>query len=310
MLTAETELPYQRPPLSKDYLGTQETEPLPLRGDDFYRSNEIDLRRGATATNVDTDARILECADGSQLSYHELVLATGARNRVLTIPGADGEGVRYLRTAREAALLQRDLESARSVVVVGAGFIGLEFAAAAAVRGVAVTVLEQGTRPLARALSEPTSAYVTATHRAAGIDLHFNVFLASIERTNGRISAVIDLSNNRYPADLVVVGIGAEPDLELARSAAIEIDNGVRVDQTMRTNKDHVWAIGDCVSFPCSYEQAWVRRESVQNAVDQARALAATLTGTPTPYTDVPWFWSHQGHARFRSPAPVAVSTT
>ena len=295
LLSAESELPYQRPPLSKDYLAEGDPQPLPLRGAEFYHDHEIDLRRGTAVTGIDPRTRTIGCADGTRMHYDDLVLAAGSRNRRLTLPSAQGPGVHYLRTAADAALLHDDLDRATAAVVIGAGFIGLEFAAAAARRGIDVTVVEYGPRPLARALTYATTDQLTVTHRAAGIDFQFDVQVSAIEHAHGRVSAVVGHDGRRFPADLVVIGIGADPQTDLAASANLRIDNGIHVDEFLRTSDEHIWAIGDCVSFPCTHAGTRVRRESVQNAVDQARALAATLTGTPTTYRDLPWFWSHQG---------------
>ncbi|MGQ4618891.1 FAD-dependent oxidoreductase [Nocardia sp. R7R-8] len=297
---AENELPYQRPPLSKDYLVGENPQPLPLRGADFYREHDIDLRPAAAVTRIDSDARRVECADGTSIAYTDLVLATGSRNRLLRVPGADGPGVHYLRGTADAAGLHRELAGAATAVVVGAGFIGLEFAAAAGKRGIAVTVIESGPRPLMRALTEPTTDHVLAVHRRSGVRFRFSAEVAAIERDDRRVTAVACTDGELVPADLVVVGIGAEPVTDLAAAAGVITGNGIRVNEYLRTNDEHIWAIGDCAEFPCAHTGTRVRRESVQNAVDQARVLAANLTGEPTAYQELPWFWSHQGTCRIQ----------
>ncbi|MEU1984533.1 FAD-dependent oxidoreductase [Nocardia sp. NPDC019395] len=300
ILSAENEMPYQRPPLSKDYLTGDDPQPLPLRGPDFYRERDVDLRVGTAVTEIDRHGRRLECADGTTLAYTELVIATGSRNRVLDIPGAHGSGVHYLRNTTDATDLHSELGRAATAVVVGAGFIGLEFAAAATRRGIAVTVVEAGPRPLLRALTEPTTERLIAEHQRAGVNFRFGSTVAEIERSDHRVTAVICSDDERIAADLVVVGIGAEPVTELGSASGLHIGNGIYVDEYLRTTDEHVWAIGDCAEFPCVHARARVRRESVQNAADQARTLARTLTGTPAVYQDLPWFWSHQGACKIQ----------
>lgn len=299
VLTREAELPYHRPPLSKDYLTATSPQPLPLRGADFYGAKSIDLRRHVAVTEIQPEDQEIRFDDNAVLHFDDLVLATGSRNRQLNVPGADGPGVCYLRTAEDAAVLAHHLEDIGTVVVVGAGFIGLEFAAAAEHRGIEVTVVEYGQRPMARVLSEQTTTHVLEMHRASGIDFLFGASVTGILRGERGVEAVV-VNGQELPTDLVVVGIGAEPVVDLAAAASISTADGFIVDEYLRTEDEHIWAIGDCARFPCAYTGGRVRRESVQNANDQARALAMTLSGIPTKYTDLPWFWSHQGQCKIQ----------
>ncbi|WP_248257262.1 NAD(P)/FAD-dependent oxidoreductase [Georgenia sp. EYE_87] len=295
----EAGLPYQRPPLSKDYLGPGGPgEPLPLRGDRFFADCGIDLRTGLAATGLDLAARSVALSDGSVLDYEALVLATGAANR--TLPGADLDGVHHLRTLTEAQVLRGALDRAESVVVVGAGFIGLELAAVARKRGRGVTVLETANRVLGRAVSLAMSEYLASAHRRMGVDLRLEEGVDSFESVDGRVLAVASTRGEVYPADLVLVGIGALPRTELAAAAGLQVDNGIVVDAHLRTSDPHVYAVGDCATFPSVHASTRVRLESVQNATDQARHVAAAILGSRAPYAALPWFWSQQGPIRLQ----------
>ena len=299
ILNDEAAFPYQRPPLSKDYLGVESPgTALPLRGPDFFASKDITLQAGL-AVAVDTAARSVTLADGSTLDYTHLVFATGAANRPLPCPGATLECVHALRTLDDAQNLQRALSSAKKVVVIGAGFIGLEFAAAARARGLEVTVLEFATRPMGRALSATASNWFTARHRADGIDLRLNEGVSSIHQ-DGTGLLVESTTGDRYPADLVLYGVGVLPRTELAEAAGLATDNGIVVDSALRTNVEGVLAVGDCASFPNASTGSRTRLESVQNATDHGRHVARSIMGNDSDYAETPWFWSTQGSIRLQ----------
>ena len=292
----EPGLPYQRPPLSKAYLkpGAQAAS-LQLRAEAFYQGQAIERIEGRAEAIAREDRRVV-LADGSALAYDHLVLATGARNRRLAVPGAELDGVLGLRTLAEADALRARLPGLSRVVVIGAGFIGLEFAAFAAAAGLAVTVLEATGRPMARALSEPTSAFFRDAHRAAGVELVFGAVATRIIGEAGRATAVETAEGTVHPADLVLVGIGVVPNAEIAADAGLDVENGIVVDETLLTGDPAISALGDCAAYPQPFAGgARMRLESVQNAVDQARCVAARLTGKPRAYRAVPWFWSDQG---------------
>ena len=292
----EPGLPYQRPPLSKAYLkpGVQAVS-LQLRAEAFYRQHEIERVEGR-AEAIDREANRVVLADGRALAYGHLVLATGSRNRSLPVPGAELDGVLGLRTLAEADALRARLPEARRVVVIGAGFIGLEFAAFAAAAGLAVTVLEATARPMARALSEPTSAFFRDAHRAMGVALVFGAVAVRIRGEGGRATAVETADGAVHPADLVLVGIGVVPNAEIAADAGLAVENCIVVDETLLTADPAISALGDCAAYPQPFAGgARMRLESVQNAVDQARSIAARLAGKPRAYRAVPWFWSDQG---------------
>ena len=293
----EPGLPYQRPPLSKAYLtGKADEGNVSLRSASFFDERSIELMAPETALRIDRDQRTVHLGSGRALDYGHLVLATGSRNRLLPVPGAEQDGVLYLRTLSDADGIRARLNRVRRIVVVGAGFIGLEFAAVAAARGIAVTVLEATSRPMSRAVSLPTSDFFRNAHEKAGVALRFGAVAMRITGEGGRASGVALGDGEHVPADLVVVGIGVVPNVELAAEAGLAVANGIVVDEHLLTADPVISAIGDCASYPSRYAAgAMTRLESVQNAVDQAKTVAARIVGRPSPYAAVPWFWSDQG---------------
>lgn len=288
-------LPYERPPLSKAYLkGDADESQLWLRPQTFYERHAVE-RVTATAVALDRTARTVRCADGSVHGYDHLVLATGSLPRGLRVPGYGLRSVRTLRTLRDADALRKDLAEAGHVVVVGAGFIGLEFAASAQALGHEVTVVEALGRPLARVASAPTAGHFTRLHEERGNRLLFGKGIARFHSDGDGGVAAVELSDgSRLPADLVLVGVGAAPCTELAESAGLAVDRGIITDSRLLTSDPHISAIGDCAAFRHPRSATRLRIESVQNAVDQARLVADRLTGTTRTYDDLPWFWSTQ----------------
>ncbi len=295
LINDEAHLPYQRPPLSKAYLkGEGRPDSLMFRPDKFYRDQNIELISDRAAF-IDRAARRLVLESGSFLDYGHLVLATGARNRLLDIPNATLADVRYLRILDESEALRLRIGTARHVVVVGAGFIGLEFAATARAKGLEVDVLELGTRVMARAVTAEISDYFQERHTAAGIRIHLGVQATSIESEGTNVTGV-SLSDGRHiPADLVVVGVGVLPNVEMAKEAGLTVAAGIIVDEHLLTSDPDISAIGDCALFASPRFGGSLRLESVQNATDHARCVAARLTGNAKPYDGQPWFWSDQG---------------
>ncbi|MGO8833208.1 MAG: NAD(P)/FAD-dependent oxidoreductase [Roseiarcus sp.] len=295
LLSADPHLPYQRPPLSKAFLkGEMESDGLPLRAAQFYRDKGVDLRLGETATGLDRAARRVELASGRRLDYGHLVLATGARQRPLNVPGVDLDGVMGLRDIADAQALRERLGAARRVVVIGAGFIGLEIAATATSLGGEVTIVELASRPLARAVSPATSAFFAQAHRTFGASLRLGVGVVALHGRNGALSAVELTDGALAPADLAIIGIGVLPEDALARGADLACDNGIVVNDGLETADPTISAIGDCAAFPDPVTGSRVRLESVQNAVDQARCVARRLVGKRERYAALPWFWSDQ----------------
>jgi 3-phenylpropionate/trans-cinnamate dioxygenase ferredoxin reductase subunit len=295
LINDEAHLPYQRPPLSKAYLkGEGRPDSLMFRPDKFYRDQNIELI-GDRAVSIERTARRLLLASGSSLDYGHLVLATGARNRLLDLPNANLKDVLYLRILDESEALRLRIGTARRVVVIGAGFIGLEFAATARAKGLEVDVVELGTRVMARAVTAEISEYFQARHTAAGIRIHLGVQATSIESEGGDVTGV-SLSDGRHvPADLVVVGVGVLPNVELAAEAGLPVAAGIIVNEQLLTADPDISAIGDCALFASPRFGGSLRLESVQNATDHARCVAARLTGEAKTYDGLPWFWSDQG---------------
>jgi len=295
LINDEGHLPYQRPPLSKAYLkGEGRPDSLMFRPDKFYHDQNIDLISDRAAS-IDRTGRKLLLASGASLDYWHLVLATGARNRLLDIPNANLEAVRYLRILDESEALRQRISSGQRVVVIGAGFIGLEFAATARAKGLEVDVIELGTRVMARAVTAEISEFFQQKHTAAGIRIHLGVQVTSIEADGGKVTGV-SLSDGRHiPTDLVVVGVGVLPNVELAANAGLPVASGIIVDEHLLTSDPHISAIGDCALFASPRFGGSLRLESVQNATDHARCVAARLTGDDKPYDGHPWFWSDQG---------------
>ncbi len=287
--------PYQRPPLSKDYMaGDLPESDLLFRGVDFYERERIDLLTGARVESIQRDERTVTLADGRRIAYDRLVLATGTRNRQLAFDGGMPGNVHSLRTRDDAERLRSALEGVRRVTIVGAGFIGLEFASVAAGAGAQVTVVEMAPRVMARAVSPQLSSYFTERHRANGVDIRCASAIAEFVRdAGGRIDAV-RIGDERIPTDLVLVGIGVIANAEIAEAAGLAVDDGIVVDAHLRTADPRIHAIGDCARHPRPDAVGFVRVESVQNAADQARHVARTLTGADAEYGDVAWFWSHQ----------------
>lgn len=295
----EPHLPYQRPPLSKESLAADApAAAVPLRPATFYAQHAIDLRTGRRAVRLDRDRRTIELDDGERLAYAHAVLATGARARPLAVPGADLRGVIALRTLDQARALTGRLTAGARVVVIGGGFIGLEVAAAARRRGAAVTILEATSRCMGRALSAQTAGHLVACHEAAGASVRTGVAVGQIlDDGHGHVGAVACAEGASIAADVVVVGIGITPATELAERAGLMIDDGIVVDARLRTADPVIWAVGDCCRFPLS-DGRLTRLESVQNATDQASAVAGAIAGDGRAYDAVPWFWSNQHDRR------------
>ncbi|RWU23071.1 FAD-containing monooxygenase EthA [Pseudomonas alkylphenolica] len=303
LLSDEGDLPYHRPPLSKAFL-TQDSAlveaRLLLEPHSFYDEKQIDLRLNTRVRAIDTQARSLQLADGSELAYDALVLATGARARILTLPGSELDGIVVLRTLEQARTLRERLAASQCVSIVGGGFIGLEIAATARKLGKQVTVLESASRIMERSVSPEVSAYVARKHREQGIHLELDSTVKAFVGDHGRVTAV-HTDSAEWPADLVIVGAGSLPNSELAEGAGIACANGILVDARMRTSAPEVYAVGDCVNFQSRHAgSARLRLESIQNANDQARLVAQLINGESADYDALPWFWSDQGEVKLQ----------
>jgi 3-phenylpropionate/trans-cinnamate dioxygenase ferredoxin reductase component len=296
IVTADTELPYERPPLSKDYLaGEKAFERILIRAPTFWGERDVAMRQGRRIVAVDPVAKTVRDAAGGTIGYGSLVWAAGGSPRRLSCEGHDLAGVHAIRSRADVDQLLAELDAARHVVVIGGGYIGLEAAAALSKQGKRVVLLEAMARVLARVAGEPLSRFYEAEHRAHGVDIRTDAMVDCLEGEAGRVSAVRLASGERLAADLVIVGIGIVPDVAPLLEAGAAGGNGVAVDAQCRTSLADVYAIGDCALHANSYaDGAEIRLESVQNANDQANVVAKLLTGQDAAYDAVPWFWSNQ----------------
>jgi 3-phenylpropionate/trans-cinnamate dioxygenase ferredoxin reductase subunit len=293
MIGDESFAPYQRPPLSKAYLmGTMERDRLFLKPDAFYREANCEMILGVAATRIDRGTKHVHLADGCKLAYNKLLIATGSRVRKIRCPGADLQGVHYLRGIDDVDALRAEFEPGKRLAIVGGGYIGLEVAAVAAKRGIDVTVFEAMDRLMARAVSMPISDFYETVHRAAGVKILLDTGVEAFEGT-GRLEA-IRAKGQFHPADVALVGIGIVPNDELAREAGLGCEDGIVVDERSNATGDTaIFAAGDCTRH-VGREGTALRLECVQNAIDQAKHAALCMVGKPNTYREVPWFWSDQ----------------
>ncbi|WP_196489065.1 NAD(P)/FAD-dependent oxidoreductase [Burkholderia cepacia] len=296
LISEEDTLPYHRPPLSKAWLrGAQNAESLLLRPSQFYGTNRISVRLGVRVASVDRYHQRVALSDGTTMPYTHLVLATGARARRLTVTGHALRGVFSLRSKEDATALRMALSPGRRLVVVGAGYVGLEAAATARALGVDVVVIEREPVLMARTASSLLASRVEAKHREMGVE--FVLQAPKVEcfaGRDGQVAAVVLADGREMPCDAVLVGIGAEPNDALAREAGLACEGGVVVDACARTSDKRVYAVGDVSCRPLRRYNRSLRLESVANALEQARQAAGAITGRPAPEPEVPWFWSDQ----------------
>lgn len=294
--------PYNRPPLSKAFLtGAVHEAELALRPASYYQDKGVEVYLGRRLVAIDRPHHRVALDDDTVLQYEHLVLAVGARNRPLPVPGANLDGVFFLRTLSDAVALQGRLASVKRVVVVGAGFIGLEVALVASKFGIAVTVIDIASRPMARVMSQAMAAVFVREHTQQGIQFLFETQVMHIVGQGGRVTGVETVGGDAIAAELVVIGIGVRPNVEVAMASDLEIADGIVVDDHLVTSDPSISAVGDCAWHPNPYAGGGrVRLESAQNASDQGRCVAARLLKKPDPYVRVPWFWSDQGSLKLQ----------
>ena len=291
----EPYLPYQRPPLSKAWLkGDAPFTAVGLRPQAFYDQRNIVLRQSTRVTAIDPVAHTATLASGEILPYRALILATGARPRRMGIDGEDAAGVHVLRSIADADAIKAGLLPGRRLVVIGGGYIGLEVAASARAKGMDVVVIEREARLMARVASPNLSAFVQSYHERQGVNFRLEMGVSFLAVEEGRVHAVSLTDGSIERADMVLVGIGAVPNIELAQAAGIACNNGIVVDLEARTSAPDVFAIGDCTERPLPHYGSRMRLESVASAVEQARQAAAAICGAKPPAPEVPWFWSDQ----------------
>jgi 3-phenylpropionate/trans-cinnamate dioxygenase ferredoxin reductase subunit len=293
---AEPDLPYERPPLSKEYLSGDRTfERILIRPAAFWQERRVAMVLGRRVVSVDADARRVALDDGEVLGYGKLIWAGGGQPRRLSCAGADLANVHTIRCRADVDLMRHQLEWVKNVVVIGGGYIGLEAAAVLATLGKKVVLLEALDRVLARVAGEPVSRFYEAAHRAHGVDVRTAVAVDRIAGEAGSAIGVRLCDGPLVAADMVIVGIGIVPSVEPLIAAGAEGSDGVDVDEYCRTSLPNIYAIGDCAAHASRFAGgAKVRLESVQNANDQAIAAARSILGRPEAYGAVPWFWSDQ----------------
>lgn len=300
----EPEVPYERPPLSKDYLaGDKPFDRMLLRPETFWTDRQVTLRLGTRVQAVDPAAHSVTTATGETIGYGQLIWSTGGSPRALPVPGGDLAGVHVIRTRADVDALRGELDGATRIAVIGGGYIGLEAAAVLSKLGKQVTILEALERVLARVAGPPVSRFYEAEHRAHGVDVRTNQRIVEFIGEHGRVTAIgFGPGVPELPCDLVIVGIGIVPSVGPLGLAGADTANGVEVDEYCRTSLPDVFAIGDCARHANEFADGErIRLESVQNAVDQAKVVAGVILGNPVAYRAVPWFWSNQYDLRLQT---------
>jgi 3-phenylpropionate/trans-cinnamate dioxygenase ferredoxin reductase component len=305
LIHGEKAAPYRRPPLSKAYLSNGDADRLAFRGAEWFAANRIDLV-AVRARNIDRLEKRVETDSGATLAYDHLILATGSRARQL-VPKLAGDAVHYLDDIVSARCVRERLARSKRVVILGAGFIGLEFAAAARAAGAQVDVVDTAPRVMARVVSATASAFFEGRHRAAGVRLHLGVEAPEISMDAAGDITVACANGLTLAGDMLLVGIGAAPDVVLAHAAGLAVERGVAVDMHLLTSDPDISAIGDCAAFPGPDDQR-LCLACVQNAVDQAKFVAARIMGAAQAYRAVPWFWSDQGPDKLQIAGLAAVA--
>ncbi|HJQ29881.1 MAG TPA: FAD-dependent oxidoreductase [Rubrobacter sp.] len=294
LIGAEPQPPYERPPLSKEYLRSESSfEEALVQAPDFYDENGIETRFGVRATRVDAADKAVELDGGERLVYDKLLVTTGGSNRRVPIPGIDLKGIYGLRTVADAECIRAEISPGRKAVVVGMGFIGSEVAASLRQSGVEVTVVDRNAVPLRRVLGEEVGRVIEGIHRDHGTSMIFQDTVAAFEGV-GRVERVTTARGRSIECDFAVVGLGVEPATELVAGAGVEIENGIMVDEYCRTNVEGIYAAGDVANHYHPVFGRHIRIEHWQNALKQGPAAARSMLGEGGPYEEIPWFWSDQ----------------
>jgi 3-phenylpropionate/trans-cinnamate dioxygenase ferredoxin reductase subunit len=304
MIGREPEIPYERPPLSKEYLSREKTfESICIRPKQFWDDKAVEMRLGAEVVSVDPVAHKVTLDDGADVEYGKLIWAAGGDPRRLSCLGAELGGLHAVRTKQDVDLLMAELDAgAKSALVIGGGYIGLEAAAVMAKLGVSVTLLEALPRVLARVTGSAVSEFYQAEHRARGVEVRLDAMIDCIEGDGTRITGVRMLDGSVLPADVIIVGIGISPCVAPLLDAGASGGNGVEVDAYCRTSLSDIYAIGDCAAHASQFaDGALIRLESVQNASDMANTAAKHICGLSQPYVATPWFWSNQYDLRLQT---------
>jgi len=294
LIGEEEHYPYQRPPLSKKFLaGELSVERLYVKPPSFYDNPDVELHFGTTVASIDLAGKTVIDADNNAYRYENLIIATGARVRKLDVPGSELSGVHYLRNIQDVVAMHEYMCEGKRLVIIGAGYIGLEVAAVASGKGVHVTVIEMAERVMSRVVSEQVSEFYQSEHRQHGVNLMLSTGLTGFSG-NAALEQVDLTDGTSLAADCILICIGVIPNVELAGDAGLEVDNGIRVDDRCRTSDDSVYAVGDCTNHPNELLGQRLRLESVHNALEQAKTVARNICGDDMLYAQVPWFWSDQ----------------
>lgn len=289
----EPHIPYQRPPLSKQYLsGEQAIERVYLRPEKFYDDKDVTLKLGVSATEIDREAKQVVLDSGETVPYDKLIIATGSRPRILNIEGSDLKGIHYLRTIADVDAIRNEMAAGKNLVIVGGGYIGLEVASVGIEKGLNVHVLEMESRILQRVTTPEMSEYYHNLHSGRGVNIHTDTMVSGFAGSE-QVEQVL-CGDASFDADLVIVGIGIIPNIELAQAAGLECDNGIVVDDHCRTSDPEIYAAGDCTNHPNPLLDRRLRLESVPNAMEQARVCVSNMLGGDKVYAAMPWFWSDQ----------------
>ena len=293
--------PYQRPPLSKGYLkGEVSDEKLALRNSQFYEKNKVKMYLGHKVVKINRERKFIELNNKATIDYHKLILATGTRPRELQISGNTLPQIRYLRTIKDVDFLKNKITQNINLLIIGAGYIGLEVAASATMRNTKVTIIESTDRVLSRVTGKTISNFYYNLHTSKGVKIELNSTITKFESLKKTCIASSD-NGNQYKFDLAIVGIGVIPNIELAEAAELKCDNGIMVNEFTQTSDEDIHAIGDCSNHPSSIYQKRIRLESVPNALGQAKTAANFICGNQQPYHQVPWFWSDQYDIKLQS---------
>ena len=290
-------LPYQRPPLSKAYFkGDVVAEKLLIKGEVVYANAQVDLKLGCRVVEIDRPSMSVLLSNGERISYAKLILATGTRVRKLNVEGANLNKINYLRTLSDVDAIKAQLPTGGRLLIVGAGYIGLEVAASAVQHGIKVTVLEAADRVLARVTSPIMSDFFLRKHAENGVDIRLNSQLVKFEELplGGDALRAVMSNGDEYEFDCAVIGVGVLPNSELAEQADLACDNGVCVNEYAQTSDPDIYAVGDCSNYFSFLYQRNIRLESVPNAIEQAKVAVVSMLGHPIAYDSVPWFWSDQ----------------
>ena len=294
LIGEEEHLPYQRPPLSKGFLDNSiDAERLYFKKLEFFIENKVQLKLGTAAEEVDIENNQIHLSDNTVLPFDKLVFSTGSRVRKLEFPGDTLNSIHYLRGLDDALSIKSDIESSQDIVVIGAGYIGLEVAAIAAQKNKKVTVIEMADRVMNRTVDPQISNYYLELHQRNGVSFKFNTSLKAVEGIE-HPEMVICSDGSKIKADMVIIGAGIIPNTELADNSGVSCDNGISVNEFGQTNHDNIFACGDCTNHPNKLLNKKIRLESVHNAMEQSKAVASSLVNEPTEYNQIPWFWSDQ----------------